>query len=835
MPLKTIPYVIDDFGGGVIADNNIRKVNELMDAKNVVLDAKGGFEKRKGTELLTAIGTGINSESDIWGYVLYSWNGETGGDVGTLTNFATILEKTEGSMTNLIWVDFGTDNYAAVEAYYDAWVAAATTGSYNTNYNYDKDLSITGRVTSATIASGSLSAVLYAEQSDFGSAAAITAATDKEMTTAELDLLTYCIMGRWEQVGEKAGVSGIEDTYDITAEDKMNSLVELQRRDTTTNVRSRILMATYYDDDYGHLVKLTTTGDTLVITATTSLHSTLWADGKPDWAVGQNRAFMVNGIGDGVGTPNKIWTDGTNVRQIGLTAPTAATSDGAASDGGGALGAGSYQIAYTYKRTSDYGAESNQSAAETVVVTDGDSGVDDKITATVKYSADAQCDKIYKYRTLVGGSVFYYESSIANVVGTGTVATTWGTLSDGTIGIASLMASNSGLGNDRDRPPDANFLCLAADRMFYAVDSKVYYSKQNELEHVPSTNYRTIDEDDGEAITNISAFGRYIIIQKLTKTFLLDATYPDQVKPYQISNNIGCIAKRTFAITSNGKEAIWLSQEGFYKTNGADLQSLTVNRIYRNLMKHVDRTNLAAAEALYHPESMNYYCYIPYLNDQYRIWVYSMAGDNWVKHTYDNFRPHSMALWSDESNIKRYIIGCFIKGVELGRRSYFGHFVQADKDAHYKDVSLVSTCSSQSVTYTNIPMTVITGWDNIGMQHVEKQYDSIDVDWLADSATTATVTVYADYGTVNSGGDEITHAGIQGTPAVSDWQHGYDYIPGIDYQIDEYDVTGISEGTSNEVNGTNFAVKFYETSQIYVRVYQYTMKLKADPQAIRKE
>ena len=71
MPLKTVPYVIDDFGGGVVTDNNIRKSNELMEGKNIVLDAEGGYEKRKGTELLTAVGTGLNSESDIWGYILH--------------------------------------------------------------------------------------------------------------------------------------------------------------------------------------------------------------------------------------------------------------------------------------------------------------------------------------------------------------------------------------------------------------------------------------------------------------------------------------------------------------------------------------------------------------------------------------------------------------------------------------------------------------------------------------------------------------------------------------------------------------------------------------------
>ena len=63
--------VYEDFSGGIVTDDPLRKMmNECLQMKNVTVSTKGGFEKRKGTELLDS-GQGLNSESDIHAVVLY--------------------------------------------------------------------------------------------------------------------------------------------------------------------------------------------------------------------------------------------------------------------------------------------------------------------------------------------------------------------------------------------------------------------------------------------------------------------------------------------------------------------------------------------------------------------------------------------------------------------------------------------------------------------------------------------------------------------------------------------------------------------------------------------
>ena len=87
-----------------------------------------------------------------------------------------------------------------------------------------------------------------------------------------------------------------------------------------------------------------------------------------------------------------------------------------------------------------------------------------------------------------------------------------------------------------------------------------------------------------------------------------------------------------------------------------------------------------------------------------------------------DFRPHSITLWTDENGIKRLVIGTFLKGVEDGRRSYFGHFIQADYE-WYKDVEYSAGCGDTTKTYQNITSTVITSPDFMGIPDRKKYFN----------------------------------------------------------------------------------------------------------------
>jgi len=648
--------------------------------------------------------------------------------------------------------------------------------------------------------------------------------TEKTLTTTQLSTLNDCIMGKWDTLAVAASVDGESDSG--VTEDKMNSVLELSRRDTTTNAKTRVRMATYYDSSYLYLMKLNHAGDnTLDITSVAALKSDMWADGKPDWTTYQNRAMMVDGVGDGVGTPDKIWTDGTNVYQLGISIPETAPTNQGNSNTGGYLEDGDYWIKYTYYRSTDYGAESNPVGTALKVTFSGGTSTQ-KVSTRFTYSTDSQVDRINIYRTKAGATsadtnLYYYEGYVANNPAGGTV--------DQDVGIVTDNSMATLIETDNNRPPDSNFICSAGNRAWYFTQNYGYYSKSAEPEHAPAANEIAFDPDDGEDITNGSPFGNYIMVQKNTKTWVISPYNPDRVDPMRLSNNIGCIAKRTFAVCGNGQVCIWLSQEGFYMSDGQSIKSICEGKIYKDIMENIDKSEMAAAEAIYYPNDMQYICYVPYLNSQYRIWVYSLTNDSWTRYDYP-FTPHSVTLFTDENDLKRLIIATYIKGSEDNRRSWFGHFIVADYD-HYKDVLYSAECGDTSVTYQNIDLTVTTNWNHLGLpEYVQKYFRHMFVEWHANDETDASVYVGTDFNGGGESADTISHDGttFPGSQPSNWGSKGYEFTAGWDYGRMQISKVNVPERT-----GAWFSVKFVESSQIYVRVYSFVMMFKVG--AVRSE
>lgn len=127
-------YPIRSFSAGINTDSATSEANELLQAINVVLLQRGGFEKRKGTELLTEAGISIDALRDIYGFALYAYD-----SVNDCWYVGSIFESTKGTLDTIVLVNFGDDNYDVVETVYDAWVAAAIAGGYNGNYTYAFD------------------------------------------------------------------------------------------------------------------------------------------------------------------------------------------------------------------------------------------------------------------------------------------------------------------------------------------------------------------------------------------------------------------------------------------------------------------------------------------------------------------------------------------------------------------------------------------------------------------------------------------------------------------------------------------------------------------------
>ena len=125
-------YPIQDFSGGTVTDRTLKlRGNELLQATNVTINPGGDFEKRKGTELLSSAGTSLNPSGDIYGVYWYAYD-----SVHDCWYLGYAFEKTKGTKTVIVGIQYEDDDYDSAETAYNAWVTAATDGSYNTNYNY---------------------------------------------------------------------------------------------------------------------------------------------------------------------------------------------------------------------------------------------------------------------------------------------------------------------------------------------------------------------------------------------------------------------------------------------------------------------------------------------------------------------------------------------------------------------------------------------------------------------------------------------------------------------------------------------------------------------------
>jgi len=201
-------------------------------------------------------------------------------------------------------------------------------------------------------------------------------------------------------------------------------------------------------------------GTTLGVTAVATRHASPAA--ARDFLVIANRGSASAGF-------NWIW-DGTGGGGIGKILGTAPVAGATAveNDGGGNLSAGVYNYKYSYY-SNTYGFESAASAAVTSLAVDANDQMDIDFPAGVVSTLNTIWDKLRVYRTVAGGSTYYYHS-------------------DQTDDFTDSTADATVLGNDvfvdnlAATPPPCNFAVHFHDRVWLAGaattnGSKVYVSE----------------------------------------------------------------------------------------------------------------------------------------------------------------------------------------------------------------------------------------------------------------------------------------------------------------------------------------------------------------------
>lgn len=269
-------------------------------------------------------------------------------------------------------------------------------------------------------------------------------------------------------------------------------------------------------------------------------------------------------IMDGVGS-NYVW-DGSNLRGMGIDAPTAAPTGNATS---GLTGTDSRDYYYTYYNSTD-DIESNPSPKLTISdcklgLAGGSADID--VTA----SSDSQVDKIRIYRTGWGIVAPRLAKEVANTSGTYVDTSTEAT-----------VVTDQELEFDHDKPPTLNYAMVMNNRMFAwgdpSADDIVYISNEYNAEYMPilpffdqqiikSGGPIEIAPGSGSEIINVVPWGGAAIAFKGDNAYRIQETEIG-FYGYQSMSIPGAVGPDAMSMIPEG--LIYLTDTGFVLLNSSE-------------------------------------------------------------------------------------------------------------------------------------------------------------------------------------------------------------------------------------------------------------------------
>lgn len=270
---------------------------------------------------------------------------------------------------------------------------------------------------------------------------------------------------------------------------------------------------------------------------------------------------------NGVDTPQVY--DGTNFRQMGITAPAAAPTISSQTTGGSLTELGSYVFAYTYYN-SVTGAESSPSAVTSPTVL---TGTNNKIVLTLVAGSSTTADTIRVWRTVANGNQLFLE-------GTAAISTTTYNSTVADSGLTTAME----LDNTRITilSSTAKYPTVAQNRVFLKTDkNQIRASKfgqsgpmpeSYEVKQVVTTMGRFGNNDDIVGIN--SAFDTPIVLKERSIGRLDPVGIPDQTSSIdnviynytEISTVTGAVSHWA-AVQVHG-ELVFLARDNVYATDG---------------------------------------------------------------------------------------------------------------------------------------------------------------------------------------------------------------------------------------------------------------------------
>ena len=252
------------------------------------------------------------------------------------------------------------------------------------------------------------------------------------------------------------------------------------------------------------------------------------------WSFIADRAFMKK-------------DDGTTIRQWGITPPSAAPTLAAGAAG---VLTGVYNARYTYARivAGAVAHESNPCPLPTAVTLAAQ-----KLDIPVVASTDAQVTNIRIYRTLTGGSAFFFDQQVAN-------STTTITSSQADTGLGTSLET------DNDVPPNAAWCSEFQGHIFLCNtgDDRLWYSKQYRPESVGSSQYLKIGDSADPLQSMVPLTGVLGVFSRLSKY----RVFGNSVSGFaylEALNSRGIVSPQALLASSRG--ALFVARDGLWLTN----------------------------------------------------------------------------------------------------------------------------------------------------------------------------------------------------------------------------------------------------------------------------
>lgn len=390
----------------------------------------------------------------------------------------------------------------------------------------------------------------------------------------------------------------------ITISSSNNGIMSIYQYDSTAG---KLILITYDDK----ISKLTGGSDPLEFTGASNLDTDYTVDSFWKWGTLNNWAIAVC-------SDDSLITDGTNVRTLGVSGPSAAPSLAGSGSGTGFV-AGIYRVSYSYVRSGTYGYESMKSPTGEVTI-----AADQQIDVTVVASGNAQISKVNIFCTGPGGTVEYFQQQENNA------STTYH--------ITSLVTSaTSGYGADGIAPDDyglppqaADFLIVAGNRAWYGVasSSSVWRSNENQPETCSLLGVDFFGKNDGTEITGVGIYGDDLVVLKPTKLYL------QNIWSFAItlfSENKGTIAPNSVQSITIGaaRGVVFLSNRlSIDMFVGDSIVSLTDGRLTELFADIIDVANIDNVRSSYHPQFKRYSIIVPVYGGGYREFAFHFGGDS---------------------------------------------------------------------------------------------------------------------------------------------------------------------------------------------------------------